>query len=165
MVATNFSVSSRQGFKLWGLSPSGPSLAWPLPEPHNITQSFSLYNLKTWFKEYYFFHFFKIFHRQTNSWNAITILLPNFASLLEVQHSIGSVFQSAAFLSPVRRGTRTSGDMEIKHFKQKMLSKRQKQTNNSKRSSGGKLTLTDDKTCVCLLQCLFLTIFPVHFMG
>ena len=117
-----------------------------------------MYNLKTWFKEYYFFHFFlKI--SQTNSWNAITILLPNFASLLEMQHSIGSLFQSAAFLSPVRRGTRTSSNMEIKHFKQKMLSKRQKQTNNSKRSSGGKLTLTEDKKCICLwLHCLLLTI-------
>ena len=137
----------------------------PFPFTIEILPILSLYNLKTWFKEYYFFHFFlKI--SQTNSWNAITILLPNFASLLEVQHSIGSLFQSAAFLSPVRRGTRTSSDMEIKHFKQKMLSKRQKQTNNSKRSSGGKLTLTDDKTCVCLLlhplHCLFLTIFPVQ---
>ena len=28
-VATNFSVSSRQGFKLWSLSPWGPSLADP----------------------------------------------------------------------------------------------------------------------------------------
>ena len=28
-VATNFSVSSRQGFKLLGLSPEGPSLVVP----------------------------------------------------------------------------------------------------------------------------------------
>ena len=28
-VATNFNVSSRQGFRLWGLSPWGPSLADP----------------------------------------------------------------------------------------------------------------------------------------
>ena len=40
VVATNFNLSSRQDFKLWGLSPWGPSLAdacltWPLPELHN----------------------------------------------------------------------------------------------------------------------------------
>ena len=29
VVVTNFNVSSRQGFKLWGLSPWGPSLAHP----------------------------------------------------------------------------------------------------------------------------------------
>ena len=38
-LTTNFSVSSRQGFKLWGLSPWLPSLADPcltLPELHNL---------------------------------------------------------------------------------------------------------------------------------